>query len=91
MQRQRQEEVVKKLNEQLKDAADKDALTGLYNRRYLSQYLGELILDEKEEFDAVLIDLDFFKHVNDTYGHGFGDIVLVEFGICKTFNKACKE
>lgn len=79
MQRQRQEEVVKKLNEQLKDAADKDALTGLYNRRYLSQYLGELILDEKEEFDAVLIDLDFFKHVNDTYGHGFGDIVLVEF------------
>lgn len=79
MQRQRQEEEVKKLNEQLKDAADKDALTGLYNRRYLSQYLGELILDEKEEFDAVLIDLDFFKHVNDTYGHGFGDIVLVEF------------
>ena len=89
MQRQRQEEEVKKLNEQLKDAADKDALTGLYNRRYLNQYLGELILDEKEEFDAVLIDLDFFKHVNDTYGHGFGDIVLVE--ICKTFNKACKE
>ena len=63
MQRQRQEEEVKKLNEQLKDAADKDALTGLYNRRYLNQYLGELILDEKEEFDAVLIDLDFFKHV----------------------------
>jgi len=79
MQRQRQEEEVKKLNEQLKDAADKDALTGLYNRRYLNQYLGELILDEKEEFDAVLIDLDFFKHVNDTYGHGFGDIILAEF------------
>ena len=79
MQRQRQEEEVKKLNEQLKDAADKDALTGLYNRRYLNQYLGELILDEKEEFDAVLIDLDFFKHVNDNYGHGFGDIILVEF------------
>ena len=73
MQRQRQEEEVKKLNEQLKDAADKDALTGIYNRRYLNQYLGDLILDEKEEFDAVLIDLDFFKHVNDTYGHGFGE------------------
>lgn len=79
MQRERQEEEVQKLNAQLKDAADKDALTGIYNRRYLNQYLGQLIVEEKQEFDAVLIDLDFFKQMNDTYGHGFGDILLVKF------------
>ena len=79
IQREKQQEEVKELNEQLKEAANRDALTGIYNRRYLNEYLGQLIMEEKQEFDAVLIDLDFFKHMNDTYGHGFGDILLVEF------------
>ena len=59
-----------------------DGLTGLYNRRYLEVHLEKLIKKNKEDNKAlavILMDIDHFKSVNDTYGHGVGDEVLKVF------------
>jgi len=59
-----------------------DPLTGLYNRRYGEECLrNEITRAERNSYDlAVLVmDLDHFKEINDTYGHAAGDIVLKEF------------
>ena len=59
-----------------------DELTGLYNRRYFDRHLS-LMLDKAREQDrdmaVMLIDMDFFKAVNDNHGHDIGDAVLKEF------------
>jgi len=59
-----------------------DELTGLYNRRYFDRHLS-LMLDKAREQDrdmaVMLIDMDFFKSVNDNHGHDIGDSVLKEF------------
>ena len=52
-----------------------DALTGLMNRRTMDETLIRWT-EEKQEYAVVLVDLDHFKSVNDTYGHGVGDEVL---------------
>ncbi len=53
-----------------------DELTGLYNRRRINEVLQQELDREDAEFSLILLDLDFFKQVNDTYGHLFGDKVL---------------
>jgi len=56
-----------------------DELTMLYNRRYLFQRLDEELSRAKRrkgEFSIIMIDIDHFKKINDTYGHQFGDFVL---------------
>lgn len=57
----------------------RDALTGTYNRRYLDHKLLELVTEHRGDWPGLavaLVDLDWFKLVNDTYGHAIGDLVL---------------
>lgn len=58
-----------------------DPLTGLYNRRYATQHMQKIITRSKETdlpFTVMMMDIDHFKSVNDTYGHPAGDTVLKE-------------
>jgi diguanylate cyclase (GGDEF)-like protein len=66
----------------LRDLAMIDALTGLYNRRFAEQRLVAEVARSARKghpLTVVLLDLDEFKHINDTYGHPAGDLVLQEF------------
>lgn len=59
-----------------------DSLTGLYNRRYLEVHLDKLLQSNREakkSLGVVILDIDHFKNVNDTYGHNIGDEVLRVF------------
>ena len=63
-------------------SATTDELTGLSNRRYLMTSLGRILSAEKAvDVAAVLLDIDHFKKVNDTYGHAVGDVVLRHFAL----------
>jgi len=54
-----------------------DALTGIYNRYGFNERMDEVFADPKAEtISLMILDLDFFKAVNDTYGHDMGDVVL---------------
>ncbi|MAN62698.1 MAG: PleD family two-component system response regulator [Parvibaculum sp.] len=80
----------KRYQDQLKDnfqrsleMAFTDSLTGLYNRRYMTNHLTTLVEEgahSGKPLSLMLLDIDYFKAVNDTYGHGAGDEVLKEFG-----------
>lgn len=68
--------------EQLEILASTDSLTGLFNRRKFTQLLNqELIRYQRyqQKFSILILDIDYFKNVNDTYGHDTGDKVLIEF------------
>ena len=59
-----------------------DQLTGLFNRRYMSRHLSTLIANTGKTGKPVsflIMDIDYFKQVNDTHGHDVGDEVLREF------------
>ncbi|MCK5613322.1 response regulator, partial [Candidatus Pacearchaeota archaeon] len=63
----------------LNDMATKDYLTGLYNRRYVVNAGKQLIASRNRNhssFIVAMMDIDYFKKVNDTYGHEAGDLVL---------------
>ena len=63
------------------EAARRDPLTGLLNRRGLTERFDALAKERRNPFalTAILIDIDHFKKLNDTYGHDFGDEVLSAF------------
>lgn len=69
------------VNQNLEEISNRDALTGLYNRRYLIYHLENLVLTKGvENFALLYIDANRFKPINDSYGHAIGDKVLAALG-----------
>jgi diguanylate cyclase (GGDEF)-like protein len=71
------------LRDELREQAIRDPLTGLFNRRYLTETLErELSLAKRKDYPVsiIMIDIDHFKNVNDTYGHKKGDQILSILG-----------
>jgi len=74
------EELVK-ANKELKEKANKDSLTHLYNNEFVFDYLTQktkVAYKQGEQLALIMIDIDNFKLINDTYGHLFGDQVIKE-------------
>ena len=78
--------------------ASQDELTGLFNRRQLDQMLNDSIehyMRYDQPVSLLMIDIDHFKQVNDTYGHAAGDTILVELGKqlelhARTIDRVCR-
>ncbi|MFT9055478.1 MAG: diguanylate cyclase [Ethanoligenens sp.] len=66
----------------LQHQAERDGLTGLYNRQTCTKLAEEELAEENGPWSLLYLDLDRFKSVNDTYGHVFGDQVLRETCAC---------
>lgn len=65
------------IKKKLKKYTEIDDLTKIYNRRFLSKIAHELH-NQKNDYSLIIFDLDNFKNINDTYGHQFGDDVLIK-------------
>jgi diguanylate cyclase (GGDEF)-like protein len=73
---------IQRQNLKLEERAVRDSLTGLYNHNYLQEQLGREVSFARRynnPLSVFMLDLDFFKDVNDSCGHPFGDFVLKEF------------
>jgi diguanylate cyclase (GGDEF)-like protein len=72
-----------KLRETLRSESIRDALTGLFNRRYLEESLNREIRRaecQQQPLSIIMVDIDHFKQFNDTFGHEAGDTVLRSLG-----------
>lgn len=82
LRRKRFQDYLREKFQQGLELAITDSLTGLYNRRYMESHLSAMVddgLQTAKPVSLLIFDIDFFKAVNDTYGHGAGDTVLKEF------------
>jgi len=74
-------DILSKKNTTLDEEASLDPLTGLFNRRTMEEALDRALEEAKKSgvlFSLVMGDIDFFKRINDTYGHECGDVALVD-------------
>jgi diguanylate cyclase (GGDEF)-like protein len=69
-------------HELLKNKAERDGLTGVYNRLTFIELTKEEIKNTQNDVSLIFIDIDNFKEINDSYGHIAGDAVLKELCIC---------
>ncbi len=69
------------LYEKMRHMAIHDALTGVYNRMYLMDYMAQVFGKRPTTVSVLLMDLDHFKQINDKYGHLTGDLVLKTFTV----------
>ncbi|MFT5897944.1 MAG: diguanylate cyclase [Glaciecola sp.] len=70
---------IEELNDRLKEVSRVDGLTGLYNRRYWQERFDreyKMAMRTEPDICAIMLDIDHFKKVNDTYGHHAGDLVI---------------
>ncbi len=81
----RRKRFAESLRQNLQDSMElavTDGLTGLHNRRYMESHMKTLVeeaINRGKDLSMLIMDIDFFKSVNDTHGHDVGDEVLVEF------------
>lgn len=71
------------MRQRIKDLVAKDPLTQIYNRRFLMHILEQAVskaIRLEQNLSCIIMDIDFFKKINDTHGHLYGDKVLVEIG-----------
>lgn len=90
---------LKEAQENLKLMAETDGLTGLFNRRAMEKKFDEVMdyaVRAKIVFSVILLDVDFFKLYNDTYGHGEGDTCLqmvaesIQTSLARPLDMACR-
>jgi diguanylate cyclase (GGDEF)-like protein len=77
------------LRMKLRDLSIRDGLTGLYNRRYMEEAIYREFLQAERDgksVGVVILDVDYFKQLNDTHGHKAGDLVLKELAALLTRN-----
>ena len=67
-----------------------DTLTGLYNRAYLDYLFESYAKDHNSRLGGIMIDVDYFKKINDTYGHSVGDEALIDVARVIRFSKPDK-
>lgn len=68
---------------------NKDVLTNIYNKRAINERLSKHLSKDSIPASIIMIDIDHFKRINDTYGHMIGDKVLVEF--CNIISSCLKK
>jgi diguanylate cyclase (GGDEF)-like protein/PAS domain S-box-containing protein len=81
--RKQAQDALLKSQELLREQSVRDHLTGLFNRRYMEETLErELLRTARKNLSLgiIMLDVDEFKHFNDTYGHAAGDVILRELG-----------
>ncbi len=81
--------LVKQRTKELEELSITDQLTGLYNRREIDRRLNSELENAaryQRSFSLIMVDIDFFKNVNDTYGHQVGDDVLQHVALLLSTN-----
>jgi diguanylate cyclase (GGDEF)-like protein/PAS domain S-box-containing protein len=84
LEKSRLKKEVRQAVEKMSEISTRDELTGLYNRRFMNDVLSQEFSRAKRyqsELSCMILDLDFFKQVNDTMGPAFGDFLLREFAL----------